>query len=403
VPTNQQPREETAAIAVVTASSVETALAEVHDRFGPYADIVEARRRLTGGIAGFFSRQVIELHVAASAAPTGPSSVAQRDHQTDHKPAQPSALHRVFVPAKPPRAAAFTPAKVPSASTQVESGPSSASAPAAPAPPAPSAADLRHPTSTVPSPFEALLRDAERHDGLPDEGVRRDTPDGSSPAHTTQVPAGQATARRHTSPTTIPLAQEPPPLGASRGVPARSISRTDLQSRAAWDLTTPGLVAWSNQALIRIGLSPDFVASLGLDDDATDEAWTVAVAKAVRPLCRPLPRGPSVVVGPEAAAFGSHLDVPVSRSITFASALAESRWAHLVVGGTGWRAGLGLNPLAISWVDDDDLGDALRCATDLGMVLAYHCRPHGIERAEPSSIARQLRRVVASSSRQVHS
>src|SRR6056297_1984333 len=66
------------ATAIVEAATAEAAIAEVHATHGPGAQIVEARRVLRGGIGGFFSKEHIQLHVAA---------MPEEDHLARRRPA----------------------------------------------------------------------------------------------------------------------------------------------------------------------------------------------------------------------------------------------------------------------------------------------------------------------------
>lgn len=107
-----------------------------------------------------------------------------------------------------------------------------------------------------------------------------------------------------------------------------------------------------------------------------------------------MPAGEAVLVGPRAQTLGRALGVlPVKLSeapkgtATFAVACTDTarartwlqehrrhRWAHLVVSGLDWRGLLFEDPLAVSWVGDDTLGEAIRVAYDLGMVLGAGLR-----------------------------
>ena len=66
------------ATAIVEAATAEAAIAEVHATHGPGAQIVEARRVLRGGFGGFFSKEHVQLHVAA---------MPEEDHLARRRPA----------------------------------------------------------------------------------------------------------------------------------------------------------------------------------------------------------------------------------------------------------------------------------------------------------------------------
>jgi hypothetical protein len=155
---------------------------------------------------------------------------------------------------------------------------------------------------------------------------------------------------------------------------------------------------WSTSALFRLGLPVELVRSLGVGPEGDDLAWTAALADAVRPNCRPLPHGPAVLVGPRAHLLNGIVASPTARSQTWLAALGAGRWHHLVVGGEGWRAALAGDPLAVSWTRPEDLPDALRCATELGLVLGYGPLAGEIRRARPLDVALSLRASVEGAS-----
>ena len=171
---------------------------------------------------------------------------------------------------------------------------------------------------------------------------------------------------------------------------------------------------WSVRTLIRLGLPAGLVRTVEIDEDADDLAWTTALASALRPLCRPLPAGRSLLVGPCARGLARQLGTPVVRigePLTkggdVAAALAggaagldwlqrarRGRWLHLVAGGKGWRPLLHEDPLAISWATAEDLPEAIRLASELGLVLGHGPLPDGIGRARPLEVALAVRALV---------
>ncbi len=146
--------------------------------------------------------------------------------------------------------------------------------------------------------------------------------------------------------------------------------------------------------LLHLGLPASLVHGLAVADPADDLSWVAALTDALRPVCRPLPVGPAVLVGPDAPAVAEVVDLPVARSRTWLDALGANRWRHLVIGGQGWRAELTDEPLAVSWVRTEDLPDALRCATELGLVLGYGPQGGQLRRARPLDIALAVRELV---------
>jgi hypothetical protein len=118
------------------------------------------------------------------------------------------------------------------------------------------------------------------------------------------------------------------------------------------------------------------------------------LTEVLRPLCRPLPAGPSVLLGPDAPALAEIAGAPAARSRTWLAALGTERWRHLVLGGERWRDDLAEEPLAVSWTRTADLPDALRCATELGLVLGYGPAGGQLRRARPLDVALAIRDLV---------
>ena len=152
--------------------------------------------------------------------------------------------------------------------------------------------------------------------------------------------------------------------------------------------------SWSTTRLLHLGLPASLVHNLDVADPKDDLSWVAALTDALRPVCRPLPVAPAVLVGPDAPAIAEVVDLPVARSRTWLDALGANRWRHLVIGGQGWRSELTDEPLAVSWVRTDDLPDALRCAMELGLVLGYGPQGGQLRRARPLDVALAVRALV---------
>lgn len=184
---------------------------------------------------------------------------------------------------------------------------------------------------------------------------------------------------------------------------------TELTEPAA--ASEPG-PAWSVAALVKLGLPTALVRGLEVAEPADDVAWTAALAGALRPVCRPLPTGRSLMVGPCARSVASGLGVtttavgqPIrSRAATVAAAAGSgaasqrwlekvrgNRWIHVVVGGTGWRDLLHLDPLAVSWSSEEDVPEAIRLAVELGLVLGAGPIGREVQRARPLDVALAVR------------
>lgn len=176
----------------------------------------------------------------------------------------------------------------------------------------------------------------------------------------------------------------------------------------------PGTPQWSVRNLCRLGLppllSPGDAARLAPDDDL---GWTHAVAASLRPLCGPLPDGPTIIVGPAAERLAGALDLPVlwpgqptppeSFVAPISGRHADREWLasirarrhlHLVVGGPGWRALLFDEPAVLSHTDAS-LCDVVSMAVQLGISFGYTCHASGeLTRTNPIDLAVAIRRLL---------
>ena len=370
LPTSETPPEVPVpgATLVAEGATAEAALADVHARLGPDARILDARRTLRGGIGGFFAREVVQLHAAPAAAEAAPAQEA-------------------VVGDQPP--------------THQES-----------------------PTATFTSPIDRLLERAEAAEDEVDFAtfLRRqlDTsaqtvaldvsdPSASSPQRGRILDLGDGELDTVRWPSLTSEAGEEPAPRRER-VPLEECADRVEEPPAADD----GGPAWSVTTLLRLGLPTELVRSLEVVEPADDLAWTHALATALRPLCRPLPQGRAVIVGPRAPGLAPSLEVAVwamgeplntrddvAVSLTgndeahrWLEEVARSRWIHLVAGGRGWRPLLHADPLAVSWASVEDLPDALRCAVELGLVLGFGPVARGTVRARPLDVAMAVRDLV---------
>lgn len=92
------------------------------------------------------------------------------------------------------------------------------------------------------------------------------------------------------------------------------------------------------------------------------------------------------------------MGLPAARSPQFVEALRDGHWVHVVVGDE-WREILAHDPLAVSWTLTSDLPEAVRCATDLGLVLGYGWFNGDYRRAQPMDVAMTLRTLLDVSTR----
>lgn len=341
----------------VEAPTAAQAIARVHERLGPDARIVEADRVLRGGMWGFFPKQVVQLTARAVDAAEAPDPAPAADVRRT-----PSVEERI--------------AAARAATRRAE--PRTDSEPEPPSEPAGLEAVLARLSAREDDLEEGLGTALRRH-----LGARIDEdpppPTAASPA---PDPAPPVTDPR--PPSAVPPGADPAPRAVAAVVaPASGLPLEDVEFARASG--TP----WSGRGLLMLGLPRGFVDAVLAQEPVDDAAWTYAVSRSLAPLCRPLPTGPAVVAGPRAEKLARALGTPLVRlsgaprgRSTFAVACTDSgrartwlathrgvRWTHLVVGGSDWRGLLFEDPLAVSWVGDDALGDAVRTAHDLGMVL----------------------------------
>jgi hypothetical protein len=476
---------------VVERPTAEAAIAEVHERLGADARILEARRVARGGIAGFFAREIVQIHAAppetgAAAAdggsrtdaPTAAASApATRTAFSSPPPpvapgvdaAERSPIDRVLAGAEQTTDALdfatylrqhlasgdLDPATLDSgmaASAASVEAPQAAATPG-PADPAAAAPAAAVPAAAVPAaaspgpePVRGVATAPEAtpvqwptvtvHDaGAPRRDETLSVPDGR-PAWAEQVLAAataELSATRHAveapesritledaapqvsaaTPAAEEQAEEAAP-GEPAEAPVGQAAVEGSRHRGPADeppASTDGGPAWSVTTLIRMGLPSELVRSIEVPDPADDISWTYGLATALRPLCRPLPTGRCLVVGPRARGLAKAIGMATTAvgqplrvrgdvaaqvgggvdGLAWMEKVRKDRWIHLVAGGVGWRELLHSDPLAVSWASEEDLAEAIRCAVELGLVLGFG--PLGIfaGRARPLDIALGIR------------
>lgn len=337
-------------LAVVEAATAEDALAEVHATWGSDASIVEATKVLRGGIGGFFAREVVQLRVRPVGEAPAPAAASGGD------------------------APASAPARAP--------------APAAGA-------------------VQRLLADEEEREMSFGEFLRRQMREDAPPGQ--HAPIDAAPAPAPTPAPTLPTPPTPEPVARAEPVPTPPPPPRPQPASVA-----RGAPDWSVEALLRLGLPELIVAEVRDLAPGDDVAWIAGISRAVATLCRPLPAGAAVMVGPRAHRLGRALGLPVvtapepaptvesvaakfggsAQEQGWLSWVREERWVHAVAGGARWRAVLLEEPLGISWVGDDALPEALRSAADLGLVLGYGMCSREAQRANPVDVALTIRDLV---------
>jgi hypothetical protein len=408
-------------LTVIEAPTAEAALGEVAATVGPHAQIVSVEKVLRGGIGGFFAREVVQIKArTAGSAPTPD-------------------------PVTPERAASAAEAKPTGEAPPVGEGNALQRM----------LARLTEETGDTEQTFADTLR---QQMGVPSrESVRpKDLDLPSEPAAAAvgaDAPAAQQAAggrvltqaRTQTAPAAAPatadgtatapatagtaeVAAERRPAPASENEARAAVLRAlaaktppaEPQHVAVRPAAGASPVQWSVENLRRRGMPALVIDAVADLDPRDDLAWVHAIGRAVATLCRPLPGGDAILVGPKARTLAEALDAPcvkpptgrgrksdltsVPRKGSFCAPLSHSehnrswigwargdRWLHLVIGGAGWRDLVFDEPLAVSWVDDG-LPEAIALCADLGLVLGYG--PGGDQRAEratPVDVAMAIR------------
>lgn len=188
----------------------------------------------------------------------------------------------------------------------------------------------------------------------------------------------------------------------------------------AEDLDTPagmGRVDWSTTALLRLGMPAPVIEAVADVDEQDDLDWIDCIAEAVAPHCGALPRDNVIVVGPHAERLAEPLGLPLVHAGEMAPydgsfcAMVEDtaqdrewleyvqggRGIHLVIGDEPWQDLLIGEPVAVSWVGETAVSDALYLAFTLGATLGYGTVDGFVSsmvRAQPTDVALAIRRIV---------
>lgn len=353
----------------VEAPTTQEAMEAVTDRLGPRATIVRADRVLRGGVGGFFGKQMVQL----TAAPAGADHAATASATTEAD-----------------RAADEDGDLSPGEPTDAGDG--------------------------LDAALKRLTADADGREEAFGDALRRhlragEVADECPPSTGSQTPMAASAAGGATA-TAAAAAPAPAPAPETAPAPTAAPRTVDHGERRG---SAP---RWSTDQLHRLRLPDRLIEQVVLQSPVTDQDWLLALADAVDPLCRPLPAGDVFLVGPHAATVGEQLGLPVwqhrqRRAPTVgplaasacdipadAAALEEARgerWVHLLISGSGRVEHLTrCEPLAVSWVGDAALPEALDLCSRFGLVLGYGSERASIDavphRAAPLDVAIAVRR-----------
>ncbi len=364
---------------VVEAADLEAALAEVAERLGPEAEIVDAQKVHKGGLGGFFAKELVQVTARVPGTAVGVAGTI--DALVDVADGGDIGFEALLQERMTGRSLE------PSVDADGSTGPD----PRPVGPMAQAAATATGATDTVAPSVPVMMVSAS---------IDADTEPDAPAAWLATEARGTETAHA---------------TSAVWGAPdSESSSRPVDEGEVPEGM---GRVDWSATALARIGLPTEIVeATRGLDP-RDDLAWVGAIARAVAPLCRALPDVPMLIVGAHADRLAEPLDVPLvnppgmppysgsvcavvsndQRDLDWLRFVRGDRKLHLMVGEDPWRELLVDDPLVVSWSGDRGVVDAIYLASTLGGSLGYGTVDgfaSGMVRARPVDVALAIRRLV---------
>ncbi len=229
-------------------------------------------------------------------------------------------------------------------------------------------------------------------------------------------------------PPVVPVAIPEEPEYQEAAELAESVSPEEAENVSTEEVVTdssdavdapPGMgsVDWGTTALLRLGMPGPVVAAVADLDPSDDLAWIDVIAETVAPHCGSLPAEDVIVVGPHAERLAEPLGLPLvhagdmapyagsfcamvedtSRDREWLEYVQGGRGIHLVIGDEPWQDLLVGEPVAVSWVGESAVSDALYLAFTLGATLGYGTVDGFVStmvRAQPTDVALAVRRIV---------
>lgn len=229
-------------------------------------------------------------------------------------------------------------------------------------------------------------------------------------------------------PPVVPVAIPEEPEYQEAAELAESVSPEEAENVSTEEVVTdssdavdapPGMgpVDWGTTALLRLGMPGPVVAAVADLDPSDDLAWIDVIAETVAPHCGSLPAEDVIVVGPHAERLAEPLGLPLvhagdmapyagsfcamvedtSRDREWLEYVQGGRGIHLVIGDEPWQDLLVDEPVAVSWVGESAVSDALYLAFTLGATLGYGTVDGFVStmvRAQPTDVALAVRRIV---------
>ncbi|MCP3997437.1 MAG: hypothetical protein GY722_20620 [bacterium] len=439
----------------VEAETVEDALSEISAQFGENAEIMRAQKVHRGGVGGFFAKEVVQLTArrrrdrAPSLRPEHRSLPSQRpessgigdvlERMAQDADAEDSDFRTVLKRelgsgSESTAAAGFLTAvgweDADAASEEDESAPVETDA----EPETGSPEDLVVPpfadAEVVPDPVPVgpVLRPVLTPVEFPDVDEALMVVEDAdiieavaNPVVPLHDPSGTDFDEAAIDDEPVPVAEIPVPtlIGTDKLVAVPPAEDPDWWRTAQPDDAPRGMgsVSWGTTALLRLGLpGPVIDAVAGLDGN-DDLGWIDGIAAVVAPHCGPLPQDDLIIVGPHAERLAEPLGLPLVRSGDMApydgsfcamveDSFEDRQWLefvrggrgiHLVVGDEPWQDLLIDEPVAVSWVGETAVADALYLAFTLGATLGFGTVDGFVSsmvRAQPTDVALAVRRIV---------
>ena len=250
------------------------------------------------------------------------------------------------------------------------------------------------------TPRARLIREGRARRDAVDDAVDERPVDRPAPI---DVPAVDLTA--YDTPLEFPI------VPALSPVPPPAVDRPSLPVRNRVLVPSPVSLptSWTAPTLRAFGVPDGIVDRMTAQAPSDDTEWTVAFMLAVRELCRSLPSGPGVLVGPSGANLARQLDLvsfsgdelglsnasvasPNAGPLTLRRA-AGGRHVHLVVGGS-WHHLVTVRPTIVSAATEHDLVEALRVAEAWGATLGWTLVGERYVRVDPFLLAARIRELL---------
>lgn len=389
---------------IVEAPTAEAALEVVADRLGTRAKIAGVERVRRGGVGGFFARELVQVAATGDESASGDESEGADGEEPENAVDR---LLRQISERDDPFATTLQQQLAPRTAGDADGDDDGQPQGATEADRAPAADD-----GARSAPGDG----AATPEGPEPQAQPQDSAPGARFAPPASIRAASALGRP-TSGEPVTAPREPMQSSLVRRSPVPPVTATNGDDPGAGGrarMPEPGTPQWSVRNLCRLGLppllSPDEAARLAPDDDL---GWTHAVAASLRPLCGPLPDGPTIIVGPAAERLAGALDLPVlwpgqptppesfvapisGRHVDreWLASIRARRHLHLVVGGPGWRALLFDEPAVLSHTDAS-LCEVVSMAVQLGIGFGYTCHASGeLTRTNPIDLAVAIRRLL---------